>query len=296
MISPRCQLSTRPHDSTRTGELDALAPHKATGALLNIFGFQLRLLGIALSFACMTSALADDVEQEFGPKGFDRTQFKFLGSREHIRFRQQGMQIVTPRAKTILPPTGVEFKKALRGDFEVTVPFEIVDIATPKRGYGVGMRVLIRTDSPTPVTASVARRVLSNGKHVFLFYCTARPANSPNNADPTYIASSNHGELQLKRDGSVLYFMVCDGQQRPPRTIYQHDIGDADVCTIQISADTGGAAATINALFRRATIRADSIQASSRAFYAPTYVLTGVSAAVLAFVLWRIRIRLCNTL
>ncbi len=134
----------------------------------------------------------------------------------------------------------------LEGDFEIVVAYEILDIASPDRGYGVGPRIYVATASHDEDAATISRCKSRDGADV---YSAHRAQNTITNsgesrrqhsveAVPTNAAA---GQLCLRRLGNELVYLVSDDERRMLTEIRKIPFTEADVTSIRIGLDRGGA-------------------------------------------------------
>jgi len=56
---------------------------------------------------------------------------------------KEGIRITLPAEEKAVGPVGVTRKQPLHGDFELTVSYELLNVDTPTKGTGIGVRLIV---------------------------------------------------------------------------------------------------------------------------------------------------------
>src|SRR5207253_533469 len=120
-----------------------------------------------------------------------------------------GLRITPPAGKPNHARTGVRPFITLHGDFEVTASYEILQADTPTEGFGVGVSVYVQTDPETKTAASLARRVMTTGKTLFVADRMDVGAGGQHRMK-YFPAAAATGRLRLKRVGPTVQFLVAE--------------------------------------------------------------------------------------
>jgi hypothetical protein len=137
---------------------------------------------------------------------------------------------------------GVAAKFGIRGDFEITVGFEMIAAGPPVDGPGVYFELYLMIDSVSNDALAFNRMVLPDGKEV---YASARMANLPGGGrggiaqGDDVPASAKSGQLRVTRLGRKVVLSVREGNERF-RVLHQLDLGPEDVKFLRLGANPGG--------------------------------------------------------
>jgi WD40 repeat protein len=138
---------------------------------------------------------------------------------------------------------GVAAKFGIKGDFELTAGFEIVEAEPPKEGRGVYFELYLMTETSSGEALSFNRMVLQDGREV---YASARM--SSNKAGGRNIifqgeeipAPRKSGQLRITRLGSKIFLSVREDAGANFRVLYRAELGAEDVKFLRLGANPGG--------------------------------------------------------
>jgi hypothetical protein len=137
----------------------------------------------------------------------------------------------------------VKLKTRVKGDFEITSAFEILQAEQPTQGHGVGFSLLVEFDSPRGDVADLVRasRVVEGE----VFICTHSFAEET--GKKVYHmkfppAAGRSGRLRLTRIGREVVYWAAEGAAGEFAEMCRHDdIGTDDVVAISANAFPGHA-------------------------------------------------------
>jgi len=188
------------------------------------------------------------------------------------------------------PGTGVITDFGVKGDFEITVSFEIADGAVPG-GWGnpTELRlVVVPNESVRPGMwhkANQNRAILSREgtgrNNTGGFVADSTQWNNENILrDPwgnemfdkielhtrkRSLAAENTGRLRLVRSGATLFFFTSDGPGEDFVLLQTKEFGKEDLKNVRILGSTGGPGAFFDALVTDVSIRAEALPKVSEA-------------------------------
>ena len=81
-------------------------------------------------------------------------------SHELVRPERDGVRIRIPSGIKNPEPMGVAPRFRIRGDFEITASFTIVNADDPIRGYGVAATLWVETDTRTREAVTIERGII----------------------------------------------------------------------------------------------------------------------------------------
>jgi hypothetical protein len=171
----------------------------------------------------------------------------------------QGLCIDIPADHVNKLPVGITLKQGLRGDFEITMAFELLQVDTPTSGGGAGVSIYITMVSPSKEAATLARFVSPSGDQRLVAHRASTPADGKRqHRSETFGAVLNSGKLRLVRTGDLLSYQIAEGPGEF-RELHQTELGTNDVDTVRFAADTGGSSTEVNARINYITIRTDEL-------------------------------------
>lgn len=201
--------------------------------------------------------------------------------KECVKFEPDGLRITLPigypRQRSL---TGVITDFGLKGDFEITVNFEILQ--QPNAGLGGNPTdlklVVVPLEAPQPEVwykstqnrASLMREAAGRGNLGGFHASIAKwdpdvPRDKWNNEDFSKVethtfkripARSATGAMRMVRNGGKIYFLHKEGDQEFA-LFHQDDYTDKDIKNVRVVSTTGGPAALIDVRVTDLHIRAD---------------------------------------
>jgi serine protease Do len=156
--------------------------------------------------------------------------------------------------------TGLYTLFSVRGDFEVTLSFEVLKADRPKTGYGVGpvLYAANHRDSHESEAVSLARRLLPDGKAVFVSDHLRRQAKWAHKIKSLPPAATA-GRLRLERQGAVVRFRVSEGNNPKFVTVAEVEFGRADIHLVQVGGSTGRSESGLDLRLLELTVRAEAL-------------------------------------
>jgi hypothetical protein len=209
-----------------------------------------------------SSVPAAETGQDFRGKPYDAGLFRPTGPgfATALQSDSQGLRIVLPPEHGKKPPVGLVFKTGVKGDFEITMVFEVVDVPEPKEGRGAGPTLYLTMVSPTQKAATTGWQLRPDGTSVFFAHRASTPVGGRREhhgiAAPTKCRS---GTLRFVRTGSTLAYLAAEGKSESFREIDHFEIGDDDVNTVRVAADNGGSPTLVDVRINSAKIVADDL-------------------------------------
>src|SRR5687767_6302612 len=94
---------------------------------------------------------AGEIFQDFRGKDVDEQLFRLQGPQaaSRITTEPQGLRITLPPDLKAATTVGFGTRTPTKGDFEITVGYEILQSERPTMGSGVGLEIYLKTDTPT---------------------------------------------------------------------------------------------------------------------------------------------------
>jgi RNA polymerase sigma factor (sigma-70 family) len=208
------------------------------------------------------TAYAREVYHSFADPKANHDAFEFTGpdANDCVKYESEGLRITLPigypgRRFT----TGVAYNLAVKGDFEITVTFEILREPSPSdtgQGTSVGFGIDLNTRFYNRATFS---RGMREGPQYFTWF----QLSDENTGKPVrdelrpFAATAKTGRLRMVRTGNVLSYYVAEGTSQDFVYLRHHPFSDTDVRTIRIGGGTGGPQASLDSRVVDVRVRAD---------------------------------------
>ncbi len=190
--------------------------------------------------------------------------FAFNGpdAKAYVKFEPEGLRITLPpgHAKE-RKGTGVATGFAVRGDFEVTLSFEVLAEPTPEdAGPKTRFTLATNMDKPNPWLHQVAltRRITLRGGVQNVTWMTLQDEISRKSVPTTaaFAALEKRGRFRLVRAGADVSYYVAEGADGAWKFLSTYTYGAEDVRDVAIVASTGGEKASIDVRVTELVIRA----------------------------------------
>jgi DNA-directed RNA polymerase subunit RPC12/RpoP len=175
------------------------------------------------------SLLGDDVRQDFRKQPVDDYLFRVQGpeAATKVRSEPEGLRI-TLRADPKPTTLGLHSRFQLNGDFEATVGYELLEVAQPKGGDGVGLEIYLNAASAAK-DAIVFRRV-AHPKEGQIFLCDRRWTvdGQRKTERKTFPAVSKSGQMRITRAGKIVRFWQAGAAAGEFVELCRYDWGTMD--------------------------------------------------------------------
>lgn len=173
----------------------------------------------------------------------------------------EGYLFLLPKSNAAIPGAGLISQFRVRGDFQITVAYELVEIETPTAGYGSGATLFVVTASGDG--AAVSRCDRPNEGPTFT---TDRSLGLGTGRDKHEAMSSptraKAGKLQLIREGTTLRYLAAEGDGKIEELRREAFVA-GDLTTVFLLADPGMATAALAVRFTEFSVTADELPLGS---------------------------------
>lgn len=256
-------------------------------------------MGVAL--ALLTGALAvgqpgREFYRSFRGVPIDPVDLQVVGTQLNNLARTEGggLRVRLPAGQPKLPPVGVRTCFQVRGDFEITAGFQLVNVASPQTGHGAGVSLYLELEGPGRPAATVARYRRPKDGDVFVAH-RARDADGEREHHSTAVpARGSAGALRLVRRGPTVEFLVSE-DHRLFVAVDRFDIGPGEVRLLRLAGENGGGKGAVDVRLTDLRVRGGSLPNEAPPPPAPSRApLYWVGAALLllaAGAWWRTRNR-----
>jgi serine/threonine protein kinase len=171
----------------------------------------------------------------------------------------EGLRVVIPVEREHHDALGVESPLLLRGDFDITIGYELFALTEkpPPSGVGVVMELLI--DSPTVYSITVSRTKKPGGPECGANMLVPGPNGKVQFKNHRSIpATQRTGKLRLVRTGANVSYQAADGGGSF-RTITVNNVGTDDVLAVRVQCYTGWTKGSLDIRLANLEIRATQI-------------------------------------
>jgi len=189
------------------------------------------------------------------------TGFKLLGpnAEECVRFEPDGLRLRLPPGQR--PNTGLATGILVKGDFEITVDFEVLQEPNPAGGSDrqtrFGLNVVL--DKPGLGQASFSRTVFGKGIQFSIWLSLHEVAGQAQQRRRYVPTEGKAARLRLVRSGSVLSYYGSAGPTKDFALLQEYPFSAEDLKDVRLVGSTGEANASLDVRVSDLHIRAESL-------------------------------------
>jgi hypothetical protein len=179
-----------------------------------------------------------------------------------VRFEPEGLRITLQGHPNDGPGTGVGTHLAVKGDFEITVSFEILKEPEPEETTGNGTRFAVMINMPERCVARINRGVHADGGTEFWAFSIVwdkvadREQRRNSNSKQTVTKT---GRLRIVRSSSDLTFYGAEGANDFTLVGERKGFGAQDLDNVALVGQVVGPKAALDVRFTDLRIRAESL-------------------------------------
>ncbi|HKI36101.1 MAG TPA: protein kinase [Gemmataceae bacterium] len=192
--------------------------------------------------------------------------FEFFGPdvAECVRYEPAGLRLTFPRGfPGPRPGTGLTIPVAAKGDFEITLGFEILqepepaDAGTQQTLFSLDVVL----DAPGDTVATIGRKVDGRGGTQFLAWMTVwdEAAHKDRGRGKGFPTTAKSGRLRMVRAGSTLSYCASDGPDGEFVLLDKFPFAAEDLKFVRLLGSTGGPQASLDVRATDLRIRAGSL-------------------------------------
>jgi len=216
---------------------------------------------ILIATAATYAASAAEIGQDFRGAPYNPALFRPTGPNASgaITSDSQGLRITLTQEHGMRPAVGLALRSGLKGDFEITMEFELIQVEQPTGGNGAGVSIWITMVSYSKEAATVARFARPGGEQIFLSHraSTEPDGKRVHHGGPPLTTAATSGKLRLTRTGEMLSYRVSEGSSEAFHELYEVEIGEDDIDMVRFAADNGGSPTLVDVRIKEVTIRSD---------------------------------------
>jgi hypothetical protein len=178
-----------------------------------------------------------------------------------VKFEADGLRITLPTGQEgVAPNTGAAISLAIRGDFEITVDFEILHAPEPADTVEQTRFTLFVPLARSPKDrATFSWRVWSGGSDYFAWMVLANNKGDKTRRMHEEPARARSGRMRLSREGEMLSYFAADGPGADFRLVNAAPFPADDVRGIQLVSSTGGPKASLDVRVTDLRVRATEL-------------------------------------
>lgn len=185
-----------------------------------------------------------------------------FGAKECVKYEDDGLRITMPAGKS-RPPIGVGTKFGLKGDFDVSVSYEVFQ--EPEQAdaglSNTGTRISLTLKLDGASEAAIRRKITPEIPVHILAWRTIRPAGEtkqlPKGAN--FPVTQKTGRLRLQRKGTELSYYLAEGDDKEFKLLTTFAFVADDIQTIQLSGHATSPKAALDARFKDLHVQAAAL-------------------------------------
>lgn len=184
------------------------------------------------------------------------------GASHIIRAESEGLRMRAPTSSVgKLPAVGVSPRFRIRGDFEVTVTYEILNAARPPKEGISRTRFQIEATLDSSAQESLRFSLSRATAGDFEYYTTRRIVVDDKDRYPGRVLPTNNetGKMRLVRTGRMVHFFVSNGEEDVFEILHQMECGDEEVASLTMWILPGIIRANLDLRLTDLTIRAEEL-------------------------------------
>jgi hypothetical protein len=211
-----------------------------------------------------------------------------------VHVEPAGLRItLPPGGLNQMQSAGVGSHFGIKGDFEITLHYEILEDPDPTNVSKAGTRLSLSVNLDTPLLGTPQEEVAYFTRSLATkgFLTWVRNRHAPKPLQQTFPTEATTGRLRLVRSGDELSFLTSVGVDQPFQLLLTYRFGAEEVQKILICGTTGGEKAQIDLRISDLLIRADAIPGALPEEGGRGWLLAGLFVAltvgaILALGLW----------
>ncbi len=197
-------------------------------------------------FALLTAvesatAVGDEYHQDFRTEPLDSKSLAVFPECRELRLEPgpAGLRIRIRPSAARDGAVRVATRFMARGDFEITLAYELLQVGPPADGHGAGIGLEIWTDSAESASASIERLVCPGEKNVVrVGRITTVRWGERTREYSEFPASGQAGRLRIAREGSLMRVSCSDGDDEF-RALSRYEAARTDLEIIRLACTAG---------------------------------------------------------
>jgi hypothetical protein len=236
------------------------APRKHKSYILTITGLVVlaMLFGVYV-LSSMRPKLAESFYRDFRGGAAGRPLAPFGPSMLDMQSLDEGgLHITLARKRARYGPVGMRTMFGARGDFTITVDYEILQAERPDSGWGAGVFLWLKKASHSVDTARLGRALDADENQVFKWdRAIADQAGARVTRGHQLAGKDVVGRLRFVRNGSTLSYFVAGGKNARFSLVHEEDFGKEDIESFRIAVTSDDRPCLIEARFVELDFKSD---------------------------------------
>lgn len=204
--------------------------------------------------AAMEARLTLDFPEEFKLEHSQLLAAANLGP--HCNPEPAGLRVTIPE-NADTPYNAYDTKIVVKGDFEITAGFTLLDVPRPEEGFGAGQGISI--EDSRGERAAVQRTHRQHEGHVFVAYHSPAPKGDKREhivqlAD----TEGDSGWLRLRREGTTLSYLAAQRDSDHFTQLYESEFPN-DVARLRLVVQTGGSSKPVDVIWTDLDVQAEEL-------------------------------------
>lgn len=183
--------------------------------------------------------------QDFRNVHFPDNNFRLDGTdaATRIKSEQDGLRIILSGEQQNSEHAGVAAYFSIKGDFELTTGFEILNAIPQNKGDGVSFELYLRTNGPKATAVVFCHKIWPDGNagYFALRMATNDKGNREGFPFKRMPATGKSGLLRVSRSGSDVVLSASEKADKTFHDLYRFDLGTEDVSLLRLAAQPGNA-------------------------------------------------------
>ena len=205
----------------------------------------------------------DRYTQDFR-QGFDTQSLGLLamggsGPEQYVSFEPAGLRVTIP-ANCPVWHCSADPKIRVKGDFQITARYTILDLERPTEGFGAGVSLFV--ESAEGDRAGMGRKRSVHKGHIFNCYRGIRlPDGSYKTLSPQPSAPGDElsGWLRLTRVAEQIAFEIAEPGGERFVELFKTDFPKGDLVKIRLAAQTGRSPTVVDAVWSYVDVQAEEL-------------------------------------
>ena len=193
---------------------------------------------------------------------FETQSIELIGGSAPARYfavEPAGLRVTIPENSEVTH-CAAAVKVMVKGDFQITARYTILDLAPPTEGYGTGVGLSIEEDQGE--RASVERKLRVREGHVFMGTHGKRGEGGAYQYHNQFHAASSDSLsawLRLTRVGQSIRYEVADSDSERFVQIHEEEFSRAQLAKIRLKVQTGDSPTALNVVCNYFDVQAEEL-------------------------------------
>lgn len=247
------------------------------------------LATFAVVFGAFTAS-ADEFQHDFRTGMPAPNMMGLVGPAAHKSAKQgpEGLRIHLEDGRKATGPVGVIPKFGLRGDFSITLEYELLNVANTESGFGAGINLWIGAASAREDEASLGRFARNNQSMHIATRSAKDEQGKMKTKSESVTTEAKKGKLRIERTGTTLRYSVSEDGSVEFVEVHKCEFVRDDIRSVRMVGNTGRTALALDFRITEVTLHAhefiDPDAARSEVSWWKWVAVNGAGLAVLLMV------------